>query len=309
MNYTINQLRIFKMITETGSVTKASEALHLTQPAVSIQLKKFQDQFPIPLVEVTGRKLRVTEFGQEIAVAAGRILEEIEEVKNKTLTYKGLLAGKLKLSVVSTGKYVMPFFLTEFLENHQGIELELDVTNKERVVQSLRENETDFALVSVMPDDMELNSLTLIKNQLYLVGNSSEKFEERVYDKRIFNKLPLIYRESGSGTRFTMEQYFKKNGIELRKKLELTTNEAVKQAVLAGLGYSVLPLIGIKNEIQNGDLQIIQVKGFPIETKWNLIWLKKKQLSPVSAAFVEHLKNNKETIIKDNFSWYETSRK
>ena len=210
MNYTINQLRIFLKITQTQSVTKASEELHLTQPAVSIQLKNFQAQFDIPLTEIIGRKIFITDFGKEIAVAAERILNEVYAINYKTLIHKGQLAGNLKISVVSTGKYVIPYFLSGFLKKHEGIELQLDVTNKSEVIKSLENNEVDFSLVSVMPDNMKLNKLELMQNQLYLIGNRDKKFKEKIYDKKIFESIPLIYREQGSGTRHVMEKFILK---------------------------------------------------------------------------------------------------
>jgi DNA-binding transcriptional LysR family regulator len=129
MNYTLSQLQIFLKVTQTLSVTKASEELHLTQPAVSIQLKKFQDQFDIPLTEVVGRKIYITDFGREIAELAENILNQAYTIHNKTLAHKGQLTGRLKISVVSTGKYVMPYFLSDFIKLHPGIELLMDVTN------------------------------------------------------------------------------------------------------------------------------------------------------------------------------------
>ncbi|MEO6671683.1 MAG: LysR family transcriptional regulator [Ferruginibacter sp.] len=305
MNYTFNQLRIFLKITQTQSVTKAAEELHLTQPAVSIQLKNFQDQFEIPLTEIIGRKIFITDFGKEIAVAAEDILSHVHAINYKTLAHKGELAGRLKISVVSTGKYVMPYFLSDFLKRHEGIELILDVTNKLKVVESLEKNEVDFSLVSVLPDHLQIEKIELMQNKLYLVSNTKQQFKNKLYDKSIFETLPLIYREQGSGTRQTMEKCILKNNLPVRKKMELTSNEAVKQAVIAGLGCSIMPLIGIKNELQNGELQIIPVKGFPIKSVWNLIWLKGKRHSPLAIAFLAYLKKEKSEIIKANFDWCE----
>src|SRR5690606_9967783 len=165
MNYTLHQLQIFLKIAHLQSITKASEALNLTQPAVSIQLKNFQDQFPIPLTEVVGRKLYITEFGKEIAMAAEKIINEVYAINYKTLAYKGELSGRLKISVVSTGKYVMPYFLSEFIKLNPGVELIIDVTNKSRVVESLELNEVDFALVSVLPQKLKVNAVELMKNR------------------------------------------------------------------------------------------------------------------------------------------------
>lgn len=305
MNYTLNQLQIFLKIVKTKSVTKASEELHLTQPAVSIQLKNFQDQFDIPLTEVVGRKIYITDFGLEIAEAAENIINQVYAINYKTLAYKGQLTGRLKVSVVSTGKYVMPYFLTNFMQQHPGIELMMDVTNKNKVVESLENNEVDFALVSILPNTLNIEKLDLLQNKLYLVGSAKTKFKKGASTKEIFKDLPLIFREKGSGTRQTMENFIERNNISVLKKMELTSNEAVKQSILAGLGYSIMPLIGIKNELHNNELQIISIKGLPIKTTWSLIWLKGKKHSPVSKSFLDFLKKKKSEIVQDKFSWYE----
>lgn len=305
MNYTLHQLRVFLKITQTMSVTKAAEELHLTQPAVSIQLKNFQDQFDVALTEVVGRKIYVTDFGKEIAESVEAILNQVNMIKNKTLNFKGQLAGRLKISIVSTGKYIMPYFLSEFVNQHPGIELVMDVTNKTRVIQSLDNNEVDFSLVSILPDSLHVEKLDLLQNKLFLVGNTEHRFKHSNYTKQLFKELPLIFREKGSGTRQTMELFIKRNNIPVIKKMELTSNEAVKQAVLAGLGFSIMPLIGIKNELRDGDLQIVPVNGLPIKTTWRLIWLKGKKHSPVATAFLHYIKAEKANIIQNRFDWYE----
>ena len=305
MNYTLNQLQIFLKIVQTRSVTKAAEELHLTQPAVSIQLKNFQEQFQIPLTEVVSRRIYITDFGMEIAETAENIINLVYAINYKTMAYKGQLIGKLKLSVVSTGKYVMPYFLTDFMKLHNGIELLMDVTNKSKVLESLENNEVDFALVSVLPTSLNIEKLDLLQNKLYLVGNADTKFKKGLKTEAIFENLPLIFREKGSGTRQTMESFIANNNIKVLKKMELASNEAVKQAVLAGLGYSIMPLIGIKNELQSKELQIIPVKGLPIKTTWSLVWLKGKSHTPVSLSFLEHLKKEMTTIVHDKFTWYE----
>jgi DNA-binding transcriptional LysR family regulator len=305
MNYTLNQLQIFLKIVQTNSVTKASEELNLTQPAVSIQLRNFQDQFDIPLTEVVGRKIYITDFGIEIAEAAENIINQVYAINYKTLAYKGQLTGCLKISVVSTGKYVMPYFLTNFMQQHTGIELKMDVTNKNKVVNSLENNEVDFALVSILPNTLNIEKLDLLQNKLYLVGSTEINFKKGTDIKDLFKDLPLLFREKGSGTRQTMENFIKNNTISVLKKMELTSNEAIKQALLAGLGYSIMPLIGIKNELHNNELQIIPIKGLPIKTNWSLIWLKGKKHSPVATSFLEYLKNEKSQIVNDKFKWYE----
>ncbi|MEQ8715480.1 MAG: LysR family transcriptional regulator [Cyclobacteriaceae bacterium] len=294
MNYTIHQLQIFLKVIQYESITKASEQLFMTQPAVSIQLKNFQDQFDIPLTEVVGRQLYITDFGKEIGVIAERVIQELETINYKTQAYKGVLTGKLKISSASTGKYVIPYFLSKFLEMNSGIDLVLDVTNKSKVIESLKKNEIDFALVSIIPDSLDIEEELLIENKLYLLSNQRESEEDK----------PLIYREEGSATRKAMEKYFEKYQGKRRKRMELTSNEGVKQAVIAGLGNSIMPLIGIKNELIDGQLHILKAEGLPIKTSWRLIWLKGKKLSPVSEAYLRFLRAEKGKILQAKFDWY-----
>jgi DNA-binding transcriptional LysR family regulator len=303
MNYTLHQLQVFLKITQTKSITKAAEELHLTQPAVSIQLKNFQDQFDIPLTEVLGRKLYVTDFGKEIALAAENIINEVNAINYKTQAFKGLLSGCLKLSVVSTGKYVMPYYLSEFMKNNSEVELEMDVTNKSKVIKSLKNNEIDFALVSVLPTDIAVESIQLMNNKLYLVGNKFIEINNDTLISKYISNLPLIYRELGSATRTSMETFLDKSNIIPNLKIQLTSNEAVKQSVIAGLGISIMPLIGLKNELENGDIKIIPVKNLPIISTWRLIWLKGKKLSPVAKAYLEFVNLQNEDIKNNHFSW------
>lgn len=295
MNYTIHQLHIFLKVVQKLSITKASEELFMSQPAVSIQLKNFQDQFEIPLYEIVGRKLHITDFGKEIAIIAERVIEELNNINYKTEAYKDVLTGKLKISSASTGKYVIPFFLEEFLSKNAGIDLVLDVTNKSKVVQSLKNNEIDFALVSVVPDLLDVEEELLIDNKLYLISSEPQPNE----------KMPLIYREEGSATRSAMEHYYGTHNSKARKRLELTSNEAVKQAVIAGLGNSIMPLIGIKNELLDRQLYILPVEDLPVKTKWRLIWLKGKRISPVAQAYLDFIKYKKNEILNDKFKWYQ----
>ena len=299
MNYTLNQLEIFLRVAENGSVTKAAEILNLTQPAVSIQLKNFQAQFDIPLTEISGRKIYITDFGREIASAAATILNQVHAINYKTAAFKNQLTGRLKISVVSTGKYVMPYFLNDFLKLHPHV-----VTNKRTVIENLKQNEVDFSLVSILPQNMEVEKLDLLLNKLYLVydhtiENLTDKTEEE-----LFENLTLLLREEGSGTRQVMEEYIFRNQIKISKKIQLTSNEAVKQAIIAGMGSSILPLIGLKNELLNNDLQIIPIKNLPIKTMWSLIWLKNKKHSPVAMAYLDFLEKNKDEIIRNKFGWY-----
>jgi DNA-binding transcriptional LysR family regulator len=303
MNYTLHQLEVFHKIAALKSVTKASEELFLTQPAVSIQLKKFQDQFKIPLFEIVGRRLYITEFGEEIALTVEKILEEVAAINYKALSFQGALSGKLKLAIVSTAKYAMPYFLADFLKEHKGVDLVMDVTNKAAVMRSLENNEVDFAMVSTIPKNIKIERIELMENKLYLIGGKQHKLASKNVSPKAIEQLPLIYREQGSATRNAMERFIASHKISTYKKMELKSNEALKQAIIAGLGYSIMPLLGIKNELKNGDLQIIPVKSLPIITNWNLIWMRSKNLSNVAKKFESHINENKAAIMETHFDW------
>jgi len=306
MNFTLHQLKVFSVIVQNKSITKAAEEMNMTQPAASIQLKNFQDQFDIPLTEVIGRQLYVTNFGMEIYETAESILNQVGTIAYKTESFRGLLSGKLRISVVSTGNYVMPYFLNGFLKKYPQIDLVLDVSNKANVIKDLEQNEVDFSLVTVSPKNLELHEEPIMTNKLHLVAASNHELNiKKIENKSIFNRIPLIYREEGSGTRFTMQQFFAQEAIKPKIKLELTTNEAIKQAVVADIGMSIVSLLSIKNELLQNELKIIPVKGLPLESTWKLIWLKKKNLSPVALAFLDYVRQEKEQVYKEYFKWME----
>lgn len=306
MDFTLHQLRVFMVVVQNQSITKAAEELHMTQPAVSIQIKNLQAQFDISLTEVVGRKLYVTDFGRELYQIADRILKEINSINYQTQSFKGILSGKLKLSVASTGKYVMPYYLKDFLKANSSIDLVMDVTNKTKVIKSLENNEVDFALVSVLPETLDIEQEILVPNRLFLTCAADADIEViRQSGKALFGSIPLIYREEGSGTRVTMQRYFQKANIVPKVKLELTSSEAVKQAVMADLGFSIQSVLSIKNELKQKEIKIIPVKGLPLVENWRLIWLRQKKMSEVAKAFLTFIQKNKQAIYQKKFSWTE----
>lgn len=306
MNFTLHQLKVFLVVAEMKSITQAARELNMTQPAVSIQLKNLQDQFDPPLTEVIGRKLYVTDFGREIENIARRVLGEVDSIKDHSLRFQGVLSGKLRIVSASTGKYILPFYLRNFLAENPHVELEMEVSNKNKVLEKLRNNDADFVLLTVMPSDMDLYEEVLMPNRLYLFGatDNVQSLQENPVNT-LFGDLPLIFREEGSGTRYTMQQFFQKSNISPRVGLSLNSTEAVKQAVLAGLGYSVLPLVSVVDELMLNKLAIIPVKGFPLRNNWRMVWLQKKQLTAVASAFLNYIKEHKQQIYQTHFSHLE----
>jgi DNA-binding transcriptional LysR family regulator len=185
------------------------------------------------------------------------------------------------------------------MKKHEGLELNIDVTNKATVLHTLEQNEIDFALVSIKPEKFETEGIELMENELYLV--SSMPLKSKKIQASDLNKFNLIFREEGSATRQMMESFLKKQGIQKGRHLELSSNEAVKQAVMSGLGVSIMPIIGIKNEIKLKQLFVIPLQGLPIKTRWQLIWLKNKNHSPAAKAFIDYIKTNRELLTKSSF--------
>lgn len=303
MNVTLRQLVIFLKVVDLKSITRAAEELHLSQPAVSIQLKKLQEQFDEPLTQLNGRQLEITPFGHDIADSARRVAAEMEEISYKTERFRGKIAGRLHLSVASTAKYVMPYFLAGFMREHPAVDLTMNVTNKRLVVRSLEDNEVDFSLVSVLPTRPQLERRELIENKLLLVARRGLISPQDATLPRLVANYPLLFREPGSATRDAMEDYLKGQDLPAVKRIELTSNEAVKQAILAGLGISIVPLIGLKDQLAAGELDIIPLPALPIVTHWNLVWRSDKKLSPVAAAYLDYVEQNKAAIAATEFAW------
>lgn len=290
MQFTFHQLRIYAEVVRQKSITKAANNLNMTQPALSIQLKNFSSLFEFQLLERKGRSIKVTDYGMQIYQRALDLLSKAEEMNYLTASFRNLEAGSLRIASVSTGKYIIPYIVADFLNHYPKVDLNIQVSNKEDVVNRLKDEDLDFALVSVIPNNVLVNEEVLFNNELYLVGKTPEFDSSR----------PLIYREKGSATRQAMDRYFR--NTKGRKTFELTSNEAVKQAVKAGLGYSILPKIGIAQELLEGTLHVIPQKKLPIITQWRIVYNRQKMLSPVAQTFLSYLKENKADIIKKHFS-------
>jgi DNA-binding transcriptional LysR family regulator len=302
--YTLHQLTVFLKVAELKSMTKAAEAMQLTQPGVSLLLKQLQEEVGAPLVDVVQKRVYLTSFGVDFQATAYRILEEARGFAERTSERKGLLAGTLRMGVVSTGKYIAPYLLAEFLRLHPGLELELDVTNRAKVLEDVAANRVDLALISVLPEKMALESLPLMENELVCVAQrplAQPLPMDGVYPLGILEDYPILFREEGSATRMAMERLLAAHGIRPKKRMVLSTNEAVKQAVMAGLGLSIVPRIGMQGALQNGRAVEVPLRGLPLRSTWHIVWVAGKTLSPAAQAFVNALKSDGPRWIQNNF--------
>jgi DNA-binding transcriptional LysR family regulator len=286
MHVTLRQLNVFEAVARQLSYTRAAETLHLSQPAVSMQIRQLEDEVGLELFEKLGKKIQLTEAGRELfhySQAINRQLREAEEVLE---SLKGLNRGRLKVAVASTVNYFAPRLMAAFSRRHPGVSVHLDVTNREALVRLLNANEADLVLMGQPPESLELESEPFMDNPLVVIAPSNHPLvaEKNVPLGRITEELFLM-REPGSGTRQAMERFFDDHGLSLRRGMEMTRNEAIKQGVRAGLGLGVVSTHTIELELETRRLAVLDVEGFPILRQWYLVYRKGKRLSPVADAF------------------------
>ncbi len=290
MNVTFRQLRLFLALADTGSVSRAARACHVTQPTASMQLKEISQSIGVPLHEVIGKRVHLTDAGKQLARTARSIVDEwsaFEQVMDAT---KGLTRGKLRVAVVSTAKYFVPRLLGSFCAVHPEIDIALEVLNRDGVVQRLRDNLDDLYIMSTPPTDMELEDQVLMPNPLVVIGPNTHRFAgERNIPLAELAQSRFILRERGSGTRMAVDAHFKRLRFKPNLRLELGSNEAIKEAVAGNLGLAVLSAHTLHGQTQEHGVSILDVSGFPIESKWHVVRLKGKQPSPIARVFLAHL--------------------
>jgi len=288
MNITLRQLRVFESVAQNLSYTKASQELHLSQPAVSMQVRQLEDVVGLPLFEKLGKQISLTEAGRELyhySRGINRSLQEMEEVAE---SLKGVNRGRLSIAVASTINYFAPRLLAVFHQRYPGIALKLDVTNREQLVRFLDLNSVDLVLMGQPPDEIDVESETFMDNPLVVVAPPDHPLvgERGIKLKRLETEI-FVMREPGSGTRQAMERWFAEHQVAVRHGMQMTRNEAIKQAVRAGLGLSVVSLHTIELELETGRLKVLDVEGFPVVRQWHLVYRRGKRLSPPAQAFRE----------------------
>jgi DNA-binding transcriptional LysR family regulator len=290
MNITFRQIRLFLALAETGSVSAAARMVHVTQPTASMALKEITDAVGVPLYEVVARKVHLTHMGHELAKTARAISAEWEAFEQQVHGIKGLTQGKLKLAVVSTAKYFIPRILGIFCVKYPQIEISLEVLNRDGVVKRLEENLDDLYIMSQSPLHIEIDDEIFMPNPLMLVAPKNHPFASKSHiDISSLRSEKFIFREKGSGTRMTTEAHFKKLKFTADVRLELGSNEAIKQAVIGGLGLAVLSKYSLADHSAQDDVAILKCKEFPINSSWHIVSPKGKRLSPIATIFKKHL--------------------
>jgi DNA-binding transcriptional LysR family regulator len=296
---TLHQLKVFEAAARHGSFTRAAEELFLTQPTVSMQIKQLTKSVGLPLFEQVGKRLYLTEAGRELFATCRQIFETIAQFEMKIADLKGLKQGQLRLAVITTAKYFVPRLLGPFCQLYPGIDISLQVTNHEGIVERMISNMDDLYVMSQVPENIDVNCQPFLENPLVVFAPANHPLtNERNIPIERLGEEPFIMREPGSGTRRAVQSLFDQHGIKVKVKLELGSNEAIKQAIAGGLGISVLSRHTLLTDA--AEFSILDVQHFPIKRTWYMVYPSGKQLSIVARTYYEYLINAARMIVEQN---------
>lgn len=287
---TLHQLKVFEAVARHNSFTRAAEELFLTQPTVSMQVKQLTKAVGMPLFDQVGKRMSLTQAGEELLKTCRQVFEHLDQFEMTIADLKGLKQGRLRVAVITTAKYFVPRLLGPFCQRYPGIDISLQVTNHEHILNRLSENMDDLYVMSQLPENIEITSKPILENPLVVVAPSDHPLakEKNISIARI-GAEPFIMREPGSGTRKAVQTLFDERNISLKVRLDLGSNEAIKQAIAGGLGISVLSAHTLALEGLQSQLTVLDVEEFPIERYWYAVYPNGKQLSIVARAFLEYL--------------------
>ncbi len=295
---TLHQLEVFEAIARSGSFTRAAEDLFLTQPTVSQQMKQLTKAVGMPLFELVGKRLYLTDAGKEVLTVCRDISERLSQMEMTLADFKGLKQGNLRLAVTTTAKYFVPRLLGPFRQCYPGIKIFLKVTNRERLVERLTENLDDLYILGQPPENLDINLCPFLENPLVAIAPHNHPLvQQKNISLQRFAEEPFIMRESGSGTRMAVENLFAQKKVSLNVEMEIGSNEAIKQAIVGGLGVSVLSRYVLALEGIKGPLTILDVEGFPLQLHWYILYPASKQLSIVARTFLEYLLDEGKRIV------------
>ncbi len=298
-NATLRQLKVFEAVARNLSFSRAAEELHLTQPAVSIQVKKLEDHVALPLFEQLGKKIHLTPAGIEMLHSSRIIIQQFKELEDTMTQFQGVSGGKLNVAVISAGDYFFPRLLVEFARRHSGVSLNFGVCNREELLEQLNDNLTDLAIMVRPPMDMDTVNEVFAPHPYVVVAAPDHPMAGR---KRIplsrLAREPFVVREKGSDTWNSMEEGFGEHLADLNIAMEIKSTETIKQAVIAGMGVSFLSAHTISRELQVGSLTVLDVQGFPLMLHWYVVHRRNKRLTPVAQAFKNFLMTDGAALIE-----------
>ncbi len=287
---TLHQLAIFTVLARHQNMTRAAAELHMTTPALSIQIKQMSESIGMPLHEQIGRRLYLTEAGRRVEAAARDVLQRLEELGTELSELQGLERGSLKLAIITTAKYFIPRLLGEFCRRHPGIEVALEVSNRDQCLARLKQNLDDLYIMGQTPEGLDVEAIPFMENPLVVIAPADHPLagKQNIAPARLAGE-PFIMREQGSGTRLVTERFFEEHAISVKTRMTLGSNEAVKQAVAGGLGLAVLSQHTLALDESSGAFAVLDVKGFPLLRQWYAVYPKGKRVSAVTQAFIKHI--------------------
>ena len=301
LHLTLRQLKVFESVARYLSYSRAADELHLTQPAVSMQIKQLEDNINLPLFEQLGKRIFLTEAGQELYQYSRAISQQLADLEVALDELKGMERGKLNISVVTTANYFAPHLLAKFCQRYTGVTVSLNVSNRETVLKQLSDNLIDLAIMGQPPDHLDIDSQSFMENPLVVVAPPNHPLckEKNIAVKRLASEIFLV-RESGSGTRSAMERFFAAHEIKINKGMETDTTEAIKQAVQAGMGLGIMSRHTVELELETERLKILDIQSFPIMRYWHVVNRKNKRLSNVANSFRDFLLREAEVLMHES---------
>jgi DNA-binding transcriptional LysR family regulator len=298
MHLTLRQLEVFAAVARHASFSRAADELHLTQPAVSMQIKQLEGNLGLPLFEQLGKKIFLTEAGREMYDCSRRVAQILNETDDVLQDMKGIKRGRLEISVATTANHFATRLLAGFSKRFDGLAVSLDVTNRQTLLQQLQKIERDLVIMGQPPDESDLVAEPFLENPLVVIAPPEHPLtqQKRISITRL-SKDPFVVREPGSGTRGAAERFFAEAGEDFPMGMEMSSNGAIKHAVEAGLGLAVVSIHTVELELEARRLAILDVKGFPINRYWYLVQSKGKRLSPAAQAFRQFVLAEAETFV------------
>jgi DNA-binding transcriptional LysR family regulator len=296
----LRQLQIVEAVARLGGYTRAAEALHLSQPTVFIQVKKLSETVGMVLFERSGKTLHATHGGLRVLAAAEDVLDRLGQLHQELADLRSEVRGELRVAVVTTGKYFVPHLLGAFMHQFPGVDPRMTVTNRARAIEHLADNQHDLVIMGQVPDELEVETHPFLDNKLVVVANPEHPLaRKRSIPLRRLAEERFLLRERGSGTRLALEKLFAAEAVKLEPYMELGSSEAIKQAVMGGLGISVLSTYALRLELARSHLVVLNVKGFPLERRWYAVHLRAKQLSLVARSFLDFLLEESGQVLAD----------
>jgi DNA-binding transcriptional LysR family regulator len=309
LNVTIRQLRVFATVARHLNFARAAEELHLTAPAVSMQIRDLENVVGLPLFDRGGRKVSLTMTGEYFLVHARRMLGSLKNAEDLIARLRSTQTGRLVIGMLSTAQYFLPRLLAGFLKTHPGVEVNLTVGNRETLVESLHRNEVDLAVMGRPPKELDTRAEPFAIHPLGIVVAADHKLAQlpQVPVSMLANE-PFIIREAGSGTRIAMESYFREHRIAPPRIMEMPSNETIKQAVIANMGLSFLSLHTVVLELQAGLLRVLNLEGLPLKRQWHLVHAHARTLSPPAEAFRYYVLESADAFLRKYYTPQDAAR-